>query len=108
MPEQFVHLHVASGYSLRYGTTHPHLLVERAAEFEMDALALTDRDGVYGAVRFANACRAAGIRPILGVDLAVCQTPGLLLTSQLAESSGLLRRPKVAGSRILPFHASPS
>ncbi|MEI2669570.1 MAG: PHP domain-containing protein [Marmoricola sp.] len=72
MPEQFVHLHVASGYSLRYGTTHPHLLVERAAEFEMDALALTDRDGVYGAVRFANACRAAGIRPILGVDLAVC------------------------------------
>lgn len=75
MPEQFVHLHVASGYSLRYGTTHPHLLVERAAEFEMDALALTDRDGVYGAVRFANACRAAGIRPILGVDLAVYSAP---------------------------------
>ena len=37
----------------------------------MDALALTDRDGVYGAVRFAKACQAVGIRPILGVDLAV-------------------------------------
>ena len=37
----------------------------------MDALALTDRDGVYGAVRFVKACQAADIRPILGVDLAI-------------------------------------
>ncbi len=37
----------------------------------MDALALTDRDGVYGAVRFAKACQREGIRPVLGVDLAV-------------------------------------
>ena len=36
----------------------------------MDTLALTDRDGTYGAVKFAQACRAAGIRPVLGVDLA--------------------------------------
>jgi error-prone DNA polymerase len=46
-------------------------LVERAAEQEMDALALTDRDGVYGAVRFAKACLRMGVRPILGVDLAM-------------------------------------
>jgi error-prone DNA polymerase len=69
--DPFVHLHVASGYSLRYGATLPHRLAERAAEAEMDALALTDRDGVYGAVRFAKACQAVGIRPILGVDLAI-------------------------------------
>ena len=37
----------------------------------MDALALTDRDGVYGAVRFAKACQREGIRPLLGTDLAV-------------------------------------
>ena len=36
----------------------------------MDTLALTDRDGTYGAVKFAQACRMAGIRPVLGVDLA--------------------------------------
>ena len=36
----------------------------------MDTLALTDRDGTYGAVKFAQACRPAGIRPVLGVDLA--------------------------------------
>ena len=70
-PDPFVHLHVASGYSLQYGASHPHVLVERAVEQEMDTLALTDRDGTYGAVKFVRACRAAGIRPVLGVDLAV-------------------------------------
>ena len=70
MSDPFVHLHVASGYSLQYGASHPHVLVERAVEQEMDTLALTDRDGTYGAVQFAKACRSAGIRPVLGVDLA--------------------------------------
>src|SRR3954470_22050075 len=69
--DPFVHLHVASGYSRQYGASLPHVLVERAAEHEMDTLALTDRDGTYGAVKHALACRAAGIRPVLGVDLAV-------------------------------------
>jgi error-prone DNA polymerase len=71
MSDPFVHLHVASGYSLRFGASHPHVLVERAAEHGQDVLALTDRDGVYGAVKFVTACRSAGVRPILGVDLAV-------------------------------------
>ena len=70
MSDPFVHLHVASGYSLRYGASHPHVLVERAVEQEMDTLALTDRDGTYGAVKFAGACLSAGIRPVLGVELA--------------------------------------
>ncbi len=76
-PDPFVHLHVASGYSLQYGASHPHALVERAVEHEMDTLALTDRDGVYGAVRFAKACMQAGVRPILGVDLAVAPSGAL-------------------------------
>jgi len=49
----FIHLNVASAYSLKYGTTQPADLVQRAAEFEMPALALTDRDGLAGAIRFA-------------------------------------------------------
>jgi error-prone DNA polymerase len=69
--DPFVHLHVASGYSLRHGASSPRALVERAAEHGMDTLALTDRDGVYGAVKFAKACTAAGIRPVFGVDLAL-------------------------------------
>src|SRR5438067_604445 len=70
MSDPFVHLHVASGYSMRYGAAHPANLVTRAADHGMDVLALTDRDGVYGAVKFVTACRTAGIRPVLGVDLA--------------------------------------
>ncbi|MGI8682481.1 MAG: PHP domain-containing protein, partial [Mycobacteriales bacterium] len=71
MSDPFVHLHFASGYSMRYGASSPALLVERAVEHGMDALALTDRDGTYGAVKFVQACVSAGVRPILGVDLAV-------------------------------------
>ncbi|KGN40063.1 DNA polymerase III subunit alpha [Knoellia aerolata] len=67
----FVHLHVASGFSMRYGASTPQDLVDRAAAHGQHALALTDRDGLYGAVRFAMACGRAGISPILGVDLAV-------------------------------------
>ncbi|MCX5129432.1 DNA polymerase III subunit alpha [Streptomyces sp. NBC_00347] len=67
----FAHLHVASGYSVRYGAALPGGLVERAAEQGLRELALTDRDTVAGAVRFAQACAKAGIRPLFGADLAV-------------------------------------
>ena len=56
---------------MRYGTSTPAALVERAAEHGQPALALTDRDGLYGAVKFVQAATAAGIAPVLGVDLAV-------------------------------------
>ena len=67
----FAHLHVASAYSMRHGASMPAQLVARAAEHGQSLLALTDRDGVYGAVRFIQACTAAGITPVLGVDLAL-------------------------------------
>ncbi len=73
-PDPFIHLHVASGYSLRHGASSPAALVARAADLGQGALALTDRDGLYGAVRFVLACRDAGIAPILGLDLAVHPT----------------------------------
>lgn len=67
----FAHLHVASGYSERYGAAHPEQLALRAAERGMTALALTDRDTVTGAVRFAQACAETGVTPVFGIDLAV-------------------------------------
>jgi error-prone DNA polymerase len=70
----FPHLHVASGYSLRYGASTPAALVARAAELEMSTLALTDRDGLYGAVKFVRSCSEVGITPALGVDLAIAPT----------------------------------
>ncbi|MGA5138105.1 DNA polymerase III subunit alpha [Streptomyces azureus] len=67
----FTHLHTVSGFSLRYGASHPERLAERASERGMDALALTDRDTLAGAVRFAKACAKAGVRPVFGAELAV-------------------------------------
>ncbi|MGW1023248.1 DNA polymerase III subunit alpha [Streptomyces sp. NPDC002577] len=67
----FTHLHTVSGFSVRYGASHPERLAERAAERGMDALALTDRDTVAGTVRFAKACAQAGVRPLFGAELAV-------------------------------------
>lgn len=67
----FTHLRTVSGFSARYGATHPERLAERAEARGMDALALTDRDTLAGAVRFAKACAGHGVRPLFGVDLAV-------------------------------------
>ncbi|HZB20438.1 MAG TPA: DNA polymerase III subunit alpha [Blastococcus sp.] len=88
MTDPFVHLHVASGYSMRYGANHPADLVARAAEHGMPALALTDRDGLYGAVKFALACRSAGVRPIFGVDLAVAPALDATVPPALAHALG--------------------
>lgn len=71
MSDPFVHLRVASGYSLQYGAAHPSALVAKAVAQDMDTLALTDRDGLYGAVRFAKACLATGVAPIVGVDFGI-------------------------------------
>ena len=70
-PAEFAHLHVASSYSLRYGTATPAALAARAADLGLSALALTDRDGLYGAFKHVQACADAGIRPLLGADLGL-------------------------------------
>ncbi|MGY1772811.1 DNA polymerase III subunit alpha [Blastococcus sp. SYSU D00813] len=88
MSDPFVHLHVASGYSMRHGANHPADLVTRAAEHGMQALALTDRDGLYGAVKFALACRSADVRPIFGVDLAVTPAVDSSVPPALAHALG--------------------
>ena len=65
----FVHLRVASGYSFQYGASHPAELVAEAAAHGMDALAITDRGGLYGAVRFMTAAREAGVHPVIGIEI---------------------------------------
>ncbi|MGY1711630.1 DNA polymerase III subunit alpha [Geodermatophilus sp. SYSU D00758] len=97
--DPFVHLHVASGYSMQYGANHPADLVARAAEHGMRALALTDRDGLYGAVKFALACRAADVRPLFGVDLAVLPGVDGTVPPALAPLLGEEHAPGLARSR---------
>ena len=77
MPGGFVHLDVRSFFSLKEGAFSPEALVRRAAELQMPAVALADRDGLYGAARFVEACEREGVRPILGASLTV-REPGTL------------------------------
>lgn len=65
----FVHLHVHSEYSLLDGAARIRDLAARAAELGMKALALTDHGVLYGAVPFYRACKANGIKPIIGCEL---------------------------------------
>src|SRR4051794_10681 len=95
----FAHLHVASGYSLRHGASTPQALVERAAELGQPALALTDRDGLYGAIRFVRACQQSGVAPMLGVDLAVREDQPGPTGAGGGPAGGLVRPPTRASTR---------
>src|SRR6478672_11662420 len=70
----YVELHMASAFSFLQGASLPEALVERAAALDYPALALLDRDGVYGAPRFHKAAKAAGIRPIIGAELTLANS----------------------------------
>lgn len=65
------HLSVHSHYSLLDGLPQIPDLVKQAAEYDMPSLALTDRNNLYGAIEFYKACKKAGIKPIIGVDLTI-------------------------------------
>jgi len=64
----FVHLHTHSHYSLLDGLARIDDLVNEAVKYGMPACALTDHGNMYGAIEFYKKCRAAGIKPILGVE----------------------------------------
>ncbi len=71
MPAEFVHLHLHSQYSLLDGATRIDDLVRRAAEFGQPAVALTDHGNMFGAVKFYEAARKAGVKPIIGCEVYV-------------------------------------
>lgn len=65
---QFVHLHVHTEYSLLDGLSKLPDLVSRVKELGQTACAITDHGAMYGAVHFFNACKAGGIKPIIGFE----------------------------------------
>jgi error-prone DNA polymerase len=70
----YVELHAASAFSFLDGASLPEALIERAASLGYRALALLDRDGVYGAPRFHLAAKKAGIKAIIGAELTIRTT----------------------------------
>src|SRR5436190_11977535 len=72
----YIELHTASAFSFLQGASLPEALVDRAADLGYPAMALLDRDGVYGLPRFHKAATAAGIRAIVGAELTIAGEPG--------------------------------
>jgi DNA polymerase III subunit alpha len=70
----FVHLHVHSHYSLLDGACRLDKLTERAAELGMTHLAVTDHGNLFGAAEFSKAAKAAGIKPIFGMEAYISPT----------------------------------
>src|SRR6266446_4942439 len=66
----YIELHACSAFSFLRGGSFPEQLAEVAAELEMPAMALCDRNGVYGAQRFSVAAREHNVRPIIGAELS--------------------------------------
>jgi error-prone DNA polymerase len=75
-------LWVKSNYSFLEGASHPEELVAQAAAFGLPAIAITDRDGVYGIVKAHEAAREHGIRPIIGAQVTSADCPELVLLAQ--------------------------
>jgi len=67
----YAELHAHSSHSLLDGVPAPEALAARAAELKLPAIALTDHDALYGAVRFVKAAQAAGVKPLLGSEMTL-------------------------------------
>ncbi|HUA96619.1 MAG TPA: error-prone DNA polymerase [Acidimicrobiales bacterium] len=70
-PPDYAELHVHSNFSFLDGASHPEELVAEGVRLGLVALALTDHDGLYGVVRFAQAARALGMPTVFGAELTL-------------------------------------
>ena len=68
---EYIELHAASAFSFLDGASEPETLVERAVELDMPAIALADRNGVYGAARIHTAAKRNGVKAHIGAEIAV-------------------------------------
>ena len=68
---EYIELHAASAFSFLDGASQPESLVERAVELDMPAMALADRNGVYGVARFHTTAKRNGVKGHIGAEIAV-------------------------------------
>ena len=101
--EEYAELHCHTNYSFLDGASHPEAIVERAVELGLSAVAITDHDGLYGAVRMATAGRRAGLRIIIGAEVSDADGHHLTLLARTAEGyanlSHLLSQAQLAGTK---------
>ncbi|CAN5680571.1 hypothetical protein BH23CHL7_BH23CHL7_15370 [soil metagenome] len=100
MAGAYAELHCHSNFSFLDGASPADELAERAAALGYQALAVTDHQGLYGAVRFAGAMRELGLRPVIGLEVE-------LLDSAVDDPSGLVVARRRRGRKLVAKQASP-
>ena len=105
MPSSFVHLHVHSSYSPMQGVPSLETLCQTARAQGADTLALTDTNGLYGAIRFLEVARASGIKPILGAELTYQTHRAVLLAKTPAGYGNLCRLLSARHDAVFDFTA---
>jgi len=88
--ERFVPLRVFSSYTMLDGTIDPKVAAKLAKDRAFPAIAITDRNGLYGAMSFAGACKDAGIQPLIGTFLAVARADGAAGKDPVIDWLGLI------------------
>ena len=74
----YIELHAASAFSFLAAASQPEALIERAAELDMPAMALADRNGLYGVARFHNMAVKSGVKAHIGAEIAISSFPNQL------------------------------
>lgn len=82
MQHQYVELHLHTAFSFLDGASLPEEMIGRAKELGYSALAITDHDGLHGAMEFAKAADAAGIFPIIGAEMTLIDETHLTLLAE--------------------------
>ena len=95
----FVHLHVHSQYSLLEATCVPKAIAKRAAEMNMPAVALTDNGNMFGAIEFYFACKDAGVKPIVGLEVYIAPR-GRLVKGEDKDSANAQPSSGFAGAKF--------
>lgn len=103
--EPYAELHCRSNFSFLRGVAHPEQLVETAVALGLRALALTDRNGLYGVVRFAEAARALDLPTVFGAEIA-CPEGDLVVLARsprgYAHLSSAISAGQLAGEKGAP------
>jgi error-prone DNA polymerase len=103
MASGYAELHAYSNFTFLTGASHPEELIERAAELGLAAVALTDRDGLYGAVRFAAHARSCRVEAIVGSELTFDDGARLVLLVENAAGYAhlceIISRAQLRGSK---------
>ncbi len=102
----YLELHASSAFSFLEAASLPETLVAQAARYGYPAIALLDRDGVYGAPRFHRAATAAGIKAIIGAELTI--SPTVARTSRASRPTHPNARTSRTQSQTFGFLSSSS